>query len=255
MNKWYSKIMSRAKSIITHAKTQLESYSKKRLILLVVIAMIIVLGITMTVSGITFAFIGRLVEGTSKQASTKDKDMPGGVADNLSFTEKKQTVPPDNGSIRSPATPTASSNAGQTSPSSGSTQKSIPNTCTKTDVVPFITNYKDAPYLATGQTEASGGTDGFTYICPAGDGKTTSTLFAAINKTVYVGTGPTQAEIQASQAAANQLAQDQAARTATNARNDRIAACIQSVYRVFGASGAGGSSDESYAVSQCYSTP
>lgn len=79
--------------------------------------------------------------------------------------------------------------------------KSAPSqpSCVKSEI-PYKTTYQDAPYLQKGQTNESDGANGFILDCH--DGK--PIVVNPVDKHVYVGTAPTDAEIQQQQIAAQQ---------------------------------------------------
>ena len=147
--------------------------------------------------------------------------------------------------LTSGASSTTHQDTGNTPTTQSSSTPTSTSSCVKTNIIPYTTTYQYRDYIASGQSTSSGGTDGFTLVCTAYGGYNRSDIFQPINKTIYVGTGQSQAQTDA----AAQAAADQAARTAANARNDRIAACISSINAQAGASGTVAD------TSQCYSIP
>lgn len=102
------------------------------------------------------------------------------------------------------STPTQSTSPQSTPPQSNNSTKSGTSAqsnpgCVHKEI-PYKTIYEDASYLQKGQTKVSDGANGFILDC--GDGK--PVVANPVNKTIYVGTAPTDEEVQQQQIAAQQ---------------------------------------------------
>lgn len=103
---------------------------------------------------------------------------------------------PQEDNISESITDPSSQFSSQPNTSRGTDNQSI---CVRKEI-PYLTKYVDVSYLQKGQTSEAGGMNGTSLDC--GDGK--PIILKPVDKTVYVGTGLTDAEIEQQQIAAQQ---------------------------------------------------
>lgn len=105
---------------------------------------------------------------------------------------------PNNQSSRT-STPTIQTPPQKQSVPQSNTTSQNQSDCSR-KVIPYKTTYQNVSYLQKGQTQEAGGVDGSSLDC--GDGK--PIILNPVDKTVYVGAGLTNEEIQQQKAAAQQ---------------------------------------------------
>lgn len=155
-------------------------------------------------------------------------------ANTTSVTDTNQSTVPLKPQVRQSGSPSANqSQARQVSqkpksaPATTHSSQSKDYSCHKENIVHYKTVYEKVSYLESGQTQSSGGVDGYTQVCPGLSKKYQTYTFEPINKYVYVGTGPTAAEIQAEAEKQQEIAAQQAKDKADAERNAKIRGCIQ----------------------------
>lgn len=145
------------------------------------------------------------------------------VVQYLAIPTKTSTVKATNPAPTTASTPISSSYAGY-KPYTAPVCVTLP--------IPYKTEYKNVSYLSVGQTQTTGGFDGYTKTCTADSTgyKPQDITLNAYDKTVYVGT--------------YQSSSSTGQTGSTTTREQRIASCIQYIQRL---------SPGSSAYQQCYS--
>lgn len=154
----------------------------------------------------------------------------GGVAAFVITRQQSPQDPPSEGSNQSGYNTNGTTNAQTDNLNQQQQSGTQPNTSSgnqsdcKREVIPYKTTYQNVSYLQKGQTSEAGGHNGSSLDC--GDGN--PIILKPVDKTVYVGTGLTDAEIEQQRVAAQQE-YDRQYMQWVQTRNNAYQSCMNSL--------------------------